>query len=200
MLALWIEHFRREQPDAPEPEIVFRAIAEVQQRVTGAYSAVAATPAGLYAFRDPHGFRPMVRGRRERGGVKTVMIASETLALEQNGFTVDEEVPHGSALFIDRQLEIDERTLVQRDPRPCAFELIYFADVESKMMGDNIRSYRWRAGRTLAMHLIEKAPEVVSEIDLVVPIPHSPIPGAEAFAQKLEKEIDAAALQYATPV
>jgi amidophosphoribosyltransferase len=78
--------------------------------------------------------------------------------------------------------------------------LIYFADVESKMMGDKIRSYRWRAGRTLAMHLMEIAPDLVSEIDLVVPIPHSPIPGAEAFAQKLEKEIDNSALQYATPV
>lgn len=128
------------------------------------------------------------------------MIASETLALEQNGFEVDQHVPHGEALFIDRDLEIDQRTLVQKDPRPCAFELIYFADVESKMMGDTVRSFRWRAGRTLAMHLMEKAPEVVPQIDLVVPIPHSPIPGAEAFAQKLEKDVDAAALQYATPV
>ena len=68
------------------------------------------------------------------------------------------------------------------------------------MMGDSIRSFRWRAGRALALHVIEMAPELVPEIDLVVPIPHSPIPGAEAFAQKLEKEIDGAAIQYATPV
>jgi amidophosphoribosyltransferase len=200
MVSLWFEHFRRADPGADEREIMFAAIAEVQQRLTGAFSAVVATPGGLYAFRDPHGFRPMVLGRRNQAGRECVMIASETLALEQNGFEVGEPVPHGGALVIDRGLEIDQRVLVQRDPRPCAFELIYFADVESKMMGDNIRSYRWRAGRTLAMHLIEVAPEVVGEIDLVVPIPHSPIPGAEAFAQKLEKEIDAAALQYATPV
>jgi amidophosphoribosyltransferase len=47
---------------------------------------------------------------------------------------------------------------------------------------------------------MEVAPEVVSEIDLVVPIPHSPIPGAEAFARKLEKEFQQSAVQYATPV
>jgi amidophosphoribosyltransferase len=50
------------------------------------------------------------------------------------------------------------------------------------------------------MHLLEKEPEIVSEIDMVVPIPHSPIPGAEAFAQKLEKELATSALLYATPV
>jgi amidophosphoribosyltransferase len=202
VLALWIEHYRRADPLAEEKEVVFRAIAEVQKRVTGAYSAVAATPSGLYAFRDPHGFRPMVCGRRELTAGSTVMIASETLALEQNGFTVEEEVPHGAALFVDRGLGVDERILVQKDARPCAFELIYFADVESKMMGDPIRTFRWRAGRALAMHLITTVPELVREIDLVVPIPHSPIPGAEAFAQKLEKELNGGAvqIQYAMPI
>ena len=202
VLALWIEHFRRLDPGAAEKEIVFQAIAEVQQRITGAYSAVAVTPSGLYAFRDPHGFRPMVRGSRDRGASASIMIASETLALEQNGYTVDEEVPHGAALHIDRNLQIDERVLVRRDPKPCAFELIYFADVESRMMGDPIRTFRWRAGRALAMHLMEVAPELVEDIDLVVPIPHSPIPGAEAFAQKLEKELNGGAIQiqYATPI
>jgi amidophosphoribosyltransferase len=48
--------------------------------------------------------------------------------------------------------------------------------------------------------MMEVAPSTVDAIDLVVPIPHSPIPGAEAFAQKLEKELDAGSIQYATPV
>jgi amidophosphoribosyltransferase len=200
VFSLWVEHHQRTDPSAEENEILFRAVAEVQKRATGAFSVVVVTRDGLFAFRDPHGFRPMVLGRRSRKGREAVMIASETLALEQNGFEVGADIPHGGAVFVDRDLEIDNRVVVQKDPRPCAFELIYFADVESKMMGDNIRSYRWRAGRTLAMHLLEKAPDVVRAIDLVVPIPHSPIPGAEAFARKLEKELEKSALQYATPV
>jgi amidophosphoribosyltransferase len=198
VIALWLEHFRQADPVAPERKLMFRAIAEAQSRVTGAFSAVAVSRTGLYGFRDPHGFRPMVLGRRETPD--SVMIASETLALEQNGYLVEEEIPHGSAVFVGRGLDAERRTLVQREPMPCAFELIYFADVESSMLGDRIRSFRWRAGRALALHVVETAPQVVADIDLVVPIPHSPIPGAEAFAQKLEKEIETAAIQYATPV
>ena len=198
VLSMWFEHWRRQDPVADEREVMFKAIEEVQRRVTGSFSAVAVTHNALYAFRDAWGFRPMAVGRRERPA--SLMVASETLALEQNGYEVLEHVPHGAALCVDRSLELDRRVLFQQDPRPCAFELIYFADVESSMMGDSVRSFRWRAGRALALHVMEKAPEVVAEINLVVPIPHSPIPGAEAFAQKLEKELDAGAFQYATPV
>jgi len=198
VLALWFEHYRREHPERDECEVMFQAIEEVQRRVTGAFSVVAATQSGLYAFRDQHGFRPMVLGRRDDPA--SVMIASETLALEQNGYVVQPEIPHGAAIFIDRTLDVRQSIGVQGDPMPCAFELIYFADVESFMMGDSIRSYRWRAGRALALHVLDVAPEVVPEIDLVVPIPHSPIPGAEAFALKLDKEMDNLAIQYATPV
>ena len=198
VLSLWFEHWRRQDPAADERESMFKAIEEVQRRVTGAFSAVAVTKNALYAFCDPWGFRPLAVGRRERPG--SLMVASETLALEQNEYQVLHHVAHGTALRVDRTLELEERVLHQQDPRPCAFELIYFADVESSMMGDSVRSFRWRAGRALALHVMEKAPEVVAEIDLVVPIPHSPIPGAEAFAQKLEKELASGAIQYATPV
>ncbi len=200
VLALWRDHHRALDPGAPEPEVMFRAIAEVQERVMGAYSAVAATADGMYAFRDPHGFRPMVRGRRHVEGGGYVMVASETMALEQNGYEVEEEVEHGAALFFDRELRCDVRVLVQRDPRPCAFELVYFADVESSMWGERVRTYRWRAGKALAEHVVEVAPEIVPDIDLVVPIPHSPIPGAESFALTIERAAGGGNAQYATPV
>ncbi len=200
VLALWFERYRAQDRDAPEHEVMFRAIREVQQRVTGAYSAVVVTRAGLYAFRCQHGFRPMVVGHRQRGGGRLLMVASETIALEQNGYTVDGEVPAGGALFVDHRLSRIDVTLEASDPRPCAFELIYFADVESAMLGDPIRTFRWRAGKALAQYVREREPNLVEAIDLVVPIPHSPIPGAESFAQTLQKELDGADIQYATPV
>ncbi len=200
VLVLWYESHRAADPTAPEHEVMFRAIREVQRRVTGAYSAVVATRAGLYAFRDPHGFRPMVVGRRCRDGGRLLMVASETIALEQNGYELVDGVPAGGAMFVGRDLERVDVVLEAADPRPCAFELIYFADVESSMDGERIRTYRWRAGKALALFVKERDPELVKVIDLVVPIPHSPIPGAEAFAQTLEKELDGGGIQYATPV
>jgi amidophosphoribosyltransferase len=200
VLALWRDHHRALELNAPEPELMFRAIREVLDRVTGAFSAVAATRRGLYAFRDRHGFRPMVRGRKDGGRASHVMVASETIALEQNGYSVEEEVQRGSALYFDRELNLLSRELAPDEPLPCAFELVYFADVESTMAGDRIRSHRWRAGRALAEYVLERAPEVVREIDLVVPIPHSPIPGAEAFAKHIERATDGHGPDYATPV
>ena len=200
VLALWYDHYREADPVAPEPQIVLRAVGEVLERVMGAFSAVAVTRSGLYAFRDPHGFRPMALGRKESRSAGFVMVASETIALEQNGYRVEEEVPRGTALFIDRDLVCTRAVLLERTPMPCAFELMYFADVESAMSGERIRSYRWRAGKALAELVLETSPELVSEIDLVVPIPHSPIPGAEAFARTLEREVDTGIVQYAMPV
>ena len=71
VISLWVEHFRAADPGSEEKEIIFKAMEEAQQRLTGAYSVVLATANGLYAFRDPHGFRPMVLGRRDQPGRET---------------------------------------------------------------------------------------------------------------------------------
>jgi amidophosphoribosyltransferase len=190
VLSAWYETL----PNAAPEHAMLEAISQTQRRVKGAFSVVVARPEGLYAFKDPHGFRPLVIGRKEG----SVMAASETLALEQNGYAIVQELAHGEAAFIDNNLEIKTTTLHQREPMPCAFELIYFADVESKMLGKPNRHHRWEAGRTLAALVAEQDPELLSTVDLVVPIPNSPIPGAEAFAQYVNKH--GGSVQYATPV
>jgi amidophosphoribosyltransferase len=200
VLALWFDHYRAAEPGAGERDVMFRAAAEVLERVTGAFSAVAVTRSGLYAFRDPHGFRPLALGRKTTPGAEFAMLASETIALEQNGYGEVEDVPRGAVLFLDRRLSCTRSVPLERAPMPCAFELVYFADVESSMWGERIRSYRWRAGKALAEFVLETAPELVGEIELVVPIPHSPIPGAEAFARTIERQLDTGVVQYATPV
>ena len=51
----------------------------------------------LYAARDPHGIRPLVLGRLDRGWV----VASETAALDIVGAAVIREVEPGEFLAID---------------------------------------------------------------------------------------------------
>ena len=66
-------------------------------RLRGAFSLVFADEQTLYAARDPHGVRPLVLGRLERGWV----VASETAALDIVGASFVREVEPGELLAID---------------------------------------------------------------------------------------------------
>ena len=75
------------------------AVASAMQRLEGAYSIVALSERTLIAFRDPHGFRPLVLGRINDDWV----VASETCALDLVGAEFVREVERGEAVFIDEQ-------------------------------------------------------------------------------------------------
>ena len=119
VLALWVEHLRADDPRMGERQAKVAAIEQVHQRLTGAYSVVVVTPSGLYAFRDPHGFRPMVRGVRTKAGRESVMIAAAPLPPVNR--TSGQASP--AARRLRRILHILSRHSSRRSSRSTAFYL-----------------------------------------------------------------------------
>jgi amidophosphoribosyltransferase len=83
------------------PQQVFAAVRGVQKRIRGSYAVIAMIAGhGLLAFRDPYGIRPLCMGRSADG---TVMLASESVALEGTGHHFERNIAPGEAVFIDLQ-------------------------------------------------------------------------------------------------
>ena len=81
----------------PETDSIEQIVLDVLPKMTGAFCLVFMTETALYAARDPHGVRPLVLGRLERGWV----VASETAALDIVGATLVREVEPGEFIIID---------------------------------------------------------------------------------------------------
>lgn len=129
------------------PSDVFRAVARTMDMAEGAYSVITILArAGLLAFRDPHGIRPLILGRR--GGAWA--IASESVALDTLEFEIVRDVRPGEAVFIDMDGQLHEAQLRSPAPAHCIFEYVYMARPESVIDGRYVADVRERLGRALA--------------------------------------------------
>ena len=165
-----------------KPEDVFAAVRNVHRRVKGSYAVVALIAGhGLLAFRDPHGIRPLCLGRGKDG---TVMVASESVALEGTGQTFDRNVMPGEAVFIDLQGQLHSQQCADSPKlHPCIFEFVYLARPDSVLDGISVYQARLNLGETLAKRVISTVPP--NEIDVVIPIPESSRPSATQLAHLL---------------
>ncbi len=59
------------------------------------------TGKGIIGFRDPHGIRPVVYGKRDTDEGVEYMIASESVALQASGFELISDLKPGEAIYID---------------------------------------------------------------------------------------------------
>jgi amidophosphoribosyltransferase len=140
-------------------------------RVRGAFSLAFSDEQTLYAARDPHGVRPLVLGRLERGWV----VASETAALDIVGASFVREVEPGELLAIDEN-GLRSRRFAAPEPKGCVFEYVYLARPDTTISGRSVHSARVAIGRRLAQ-------EFPIEADLVIPTPESGTPAAIGYAQ-----------------
>ncbi len=153
------------------PDAVFAAIAGVNRRARGGYAVVCTVLGlGLVAFRDPHGIRPLVLGRRSSAGGEEYILASESVALDVRGFERVRDVAPGEGLVITARGELHARACAPEMPHaPCIFEYVYFARPDSMIENISVHKARMRMGVTLGEKILRERPD--HDIDVVIPIP-----------------------------
>jgi amidophosphoribosyltransferase len=149
------------------------AIVATMARLEGAATVVGIAEETLFAFRDAHGFRPLVLGRLGDDHV----FASETCALDLVGAKLVREIEPGELVLIDDHGVRTLRALDVADGGAlCIFEFFYLARPDTKLEGVEIHGARVRMGERLAA-------EAPVEADLVLPVPDSGTPAAIGFAR-----------------
>lgn len=139
-----------------------RAILKWMETGVGAYSTVLLTPDTLYAFRDPHGFRPMCVGTKD----DAVIVASESVALDILRAQFSRFVEPGIVLRWNASGLEQVGSVPAATRHHCVFEHIYFARPDSLVFGEKVFEVRRNIGEALA------AGDAV-EADAVIPIPDS---------------------------
>ncbi|MGH3520495.1 MAG: amidophosphoribosyltransferase [Haloechinothrix sp.] len=147
------------------------AALELLPTLRGAFCLVFSDENTLYAARDPHGVRPLVLGRLERGWV----VASETAALDIVGASFVREVEPGELLAIDAD-GLRSSRFANPEPKGCVFEYVYLARPDTTIAGRSVHATRVEIGRRLAQ-------EQPADGDLVIPVPESGTPAAIGYAQ-----------------
>ena len=153
------------------PEAVFRAIEGVNRRCVGGYAVVVSVLGlGLVAFRDPHGIRPLVLGKRTKNGSDEYAVASESVALDLLGFERVRDVGPGECIIITARGELfTKQTAEPQGHTPCIFEYVYFARPDSMMDNISVHKARMRMGQKLGEKILRLRPD--HDIDTVIPIP-----------------------------
>ena len=159
------------------------AVAEVFATVKGAYSVVGIIAgAGMFAFRDPFGIKPVILGRREGPDGTFWAVASESVVLDVAGFVPVRDVAAGEVVWIDSARKLHSFQVGTQPHRPCIFEHVYFARPDSVLDSISVYEARLRLGEALA----EKWRESAREVDAIVPVPESARTAAQRMAEVLE--------------
>jgi len=166
-------------------EDIFTAVTETHKRIEGAYAVVAMlTGKGILGFRDPHGIRPVVYGKRDTDEGVEYMIASESVALQASGFELISDIKPGEAIYIDADNNLHRKQCTENHAlNPCIFEYVYLARPDSIIDDIYVYKARLRMGVKLSEKILREMPN--HDIDVVIPIPDTSRPAAIELAYHL---------------
>ena len=151
------------------------AVRRCMRIIEGSYSIVLLIDGELYAFRDPHGFRPLGLGKTTFG---EIVVASESIAIEGIGGIFERDILPGEMIHVDRDRNIRSVTCAKAEHfAHCIFEYIYFARSDSIIDGALVYDVR----RSIGASLVEEAP---ADGDVVCTVPDSGTAYAVGYSEK----------------
>lgn len=167
------------------PDHIFKAVANLHRKIRGGYAVVAVVIGhGLVAFRDPNGIRPLVIGKRETPLGTEYMVASESVALDADGFTVMRDVAPGEAVYITEGGDLFTQQCAENPSyAPCIFEYVYFARPDSTIDNVSVYASRVAMGKKLGQKIKKEWAHL--DIDVVIPIPETSNDAALQIAHEL---------------
>lgn len=177
-----------------------KAVKELFEKAHGGFAVLGLlAEKGLFAFRDPHGLRPLILGQRnlteeEKAASpqhfgKSYCLSSESNALNFLGYEVLRDVLPGEIIFIDKKGEIfssvDYSSKKDIAPKSCMFEWVYFANPESVLEERSVYSTRLAFGKNLGSEIQSLIDSGEIRPDLVVPIPETSRVAAISLSETL---------------
>ena len=166
----------------------FTAMEKVVKKVEGAYALTGIVAnAGLIAFRDPQGIRPLVLGKKKLKNDRFIYcVCSETVAMNFLGFSYERSIKPGEFLFIDQQGKIYSRIMERkRKKATCMFEWVYFSGAESKVEERFVYTTRLKLGERLALKAKQALEKGEINPHVVAPVPDTSRTASIALAEKL---------------
>ena len=144
------------------------AVGACMQSLDGAFSVAGITGNGdFFAFKDPHGVKPLCAGQSPDGA--TYALSSETVSLDINGFVRDFELEPGELVKVSK--DGFEREQIVKNPCKafCAFEYAYFARPDSRFDGKYVYEIREEFGR----NIVREYPEIAKDADVILSVPET---------------------------
>jgi amidophosphoribosyltransferase len=112
------------------------------------------------------------------------MVASESVALDVQGYELIDDVQPGEAIFIDKDGQLHSQQCAENTVKtPCIFEYVYFARPDSIIDGISVYKARLRMGDVLGDKILRERPN--HDIDVVIPIPDTSRTSALQLANRI---------------